>query len=60
MGREIDEGEGRRITLRTRWPVLLVLLLSLLAAGCANNDAASDNDNRGVFYGGVTGGGSWP
>jgi len=35
-------------------------LLSLLVAGCADTGAASDNDRRGVFYGGISGGGSRP
>ena len=43
-----------------RWPVLLALLLSLFAAGCTNDRAASDTDNRGGFYGGVSAGGTRP
>jgi hypothetical protein len=39
---------------------VLGLLLSLLVAGCADTGAASDNDRRGVFYGGISGGGSRP
>lgn len=36
------------------------LLLTLLATGCADSRAASDNDKRPVFYGGVSSGGSPP
>jgi hypothetical protein len=36
------------------------LLLALLAAGCADTGAASDNDKRGVFYGGVSASGPRP
>jgi len=43
-----------------RWPILLWLLVSLLSAGCADNGAASDNGKRGGFYGGISGGGTWP
>jgi hypothetical protein len=39
---------------------LLALLVSLLMAGCADNGAASDNQRRGGFYGGISGGGTWP
>ena len=39
---------------------VLGLLLSLLVAGCADTGAASDNDRRGVFYGGISAGGSRP
>ena len=48
---------GRRF-----WPALIGLLLSLLAAGCAESEsgAASDNDKHSGFYGGVSGGGTWP
>jgi hypothetical protein len=43
-----------------RWPLLLGLLVLLLAPACADNGSASDNDRRGGFYGGISGGGSWP
>jgi hypothetical protein len=43
-----------------RWPSLLGLLAALLAAGCAAKDTASDNDQRGGFYGGVSAGGTRP
>jgi hypothetical protein len=36
------------------------LLLALLTAGCADTGATSDNDKRGVFYGGVSAGGTRP
>jgi hypothetical protein len=47
---------------------LLGLLVILMAAGCANsrdtsdanNRDTSDNDKRGGFYGGISGGGTWP
>jgi hypothetical protein len=42
------------------WLALIGLLLSLAVAGCADTSAGSDNDKRGVFYGGVTGGHTWP
>jgi hypothetical protein len=45
---------------KTRWPILLGLLASLLAAACADSGASSDNDKRGVFYGGISGGGARP
>jgi hypothetical protein len=38
----------------------MALMLSLLAAGCADPGASSDNDKRGVFYGGVSAGGARP
>ena len=40
--------------------LLLALLTAGLTAGCADPGSTSDNDKRGVFYGGVTGGGTWP
>ena len=46
--------------MRARWPILLMLLLTLSAAGCADNAAPSDSDKRGGFYSGVSGGGTWP
>jgi hypothetical protein len=46
---------------RTMPPIAAIwLFLSLLLAGCADTGAASDNDKRGVFYGGISGGGSRP
>jgi len=41
-------------------PLLLALVAALLAAGCANKDTASDNNQRGGFYGGVSAGGTRP
>ena len=35
-------------------------LLALLTAGCADTGGTSDNDKRGVFYGGVSAGGTRP
>jgi len=46
--------------VRTRWPILLGFLLSLLTTGCADNGASSDNESRGGIYGGISGGGTWP
>jgi hypothetical protein len=42
------------------WLALIGLVLSLAIAGCADTGATSDNDKRGVFYGGVSGGHTWP
>jgi len=42
-----------------RGAILLMLLLALSAAGCANNPAPSDGDKRGGFYGSISGGGTW-
>lgn len=42
------------------WPALIGLLFSMVAVACANNEPAADNDKRGGFYGGVTGGGVRP
>jgi hypothetical protein len=47
--------------MRTRsFLTVIGLMLSLVGVGCANSGSSSDHDNRGVFYGGVTGGGTWP
>ena len=42
------------------WPLVLGLLAALLVAGCVNKNGASDNDQRGGFYGGVSAGGTRP
>jgi hypothetical protein len=42
------------------WFAVVGLLLTLLFAGCADTGSASDDGKRPVFYGGVTGGGTWP
>jgi hypothetical protein len=42
------------------WFAIVGLLLTLLGAGCANTGSASGDDKHPVFYGGVTGGGTWP
>ena len=39
---------------------VMALMLLLFAAGCADPGATSDNDKRGVFYGGVSAGGARP
>jgi hypothetical protein len=50
-----------RRDMRARFQLGVIgLLLSLTLAGCADSAAGSDNDKRGVFYGGVTGSHSWP
>jgi len=47
--------------MRTRRGFAVIgLLLGLLTAGCTDTGAASDNDKRGVFYGGVSAGGARP
>ena len=39
----------------------IAVLLSLLVAGCADSgSSSSDQDKHGVFYGGVSGGRTWP
>ena len=50
-------GEGMK---RRFWFSVIALMLSLMAAGCADPGSASDNDKRGVFYGGVSAGGMRP
>ena len=47
------------MTMRALWPILL-MLLALSAASCADNAAPSDSDKRGGFYGGISGSGTWP
>jgi hypothetical protein len=47
------------MTART-WLAIIALLLFLPAGGCADTGSASDNDKRGVFYGGVSTGGARP
>lgn len=42
------------------WFALIGVFLSLAIAGCADTGGASDNDKRGVFYGGISGGHTWP
>jgi hypothetical protein len=47
--------------MRTRfWFGVIGLLSALLAAGCADTGATSGDDKRGVFYGGISGGRTWP
>jgi hypothetical protein len=45
---------------RRFWLAAIGAVLVLSAAGCADNGAASGNDKQGVFYGGVSGGRTWP
>ncbi len=42
------------------WPLLFGLVATLLAAGCVSKDAASDNNQRGGLYGGISAGGTRP
>jgi hypothetical protein len=42
------------------WLLVIGLLFLLLPTGCTDTGAAPDNDKRGVFYGGVSGGGTRP
>jgi hypothetical protein len=46
--------------MQTRWSILLGFLASLLVAACADSGNSSDNDKRGVFYGGISAGGTRP
>jgi len=54
MGKKLSAGANRY------WFSVMGLVLSLLTAGCADPGTASDNDKRGVFYGGVSVGGTGP
>ena len=54
-----NDGVDERMK-RRHWFSVMALMLSLVAAGCADSGAASDNDKRGVFYGGVSAGGTRP
>jgi hypothetical protein len=49
-----------RVMKRRYWFSVMGLVLSLLTAGCADPGTASDNDKRGVFYGGVSASGTRP
>ena len=44
----------------SRVAAVLMLLMALSAAGCVGDTAPSDSDKRGGFYGGISGGGTWP
>jgi hypothetical protein len=46
--------------MHMRWFILLGLLMALLIAGCADTGNSSDDDRRGVLYGGISGGGARP
>jgi hypothetical protein len=41
-------------------PLLIGVVLATLAHGCADIGTSSESDRRGGFYGGVSGGGTWP
>ena len=56
MGKNMRPPEPMRMPGR----VLLALLLTVLAAGCAASGTASDKDERRGFYGGISGGGTVP
>jgi hypothetical protein len=45
---------------RSCWFAVIGFVLVLSAAGCADTGATSDNDKHGAFYGGVSGGRTWP
>ena len=67
MGKKLSEVQGHpgitvwvRGMKRRHWFSVIGLMLLLLTAGCADAGAASDNDKRGVFYGGVSAGGTRP
>jgi hypothetical protein len=45
---------------KSSWLAWMGLLLLLAAAGCAQTNAASDNNKDPVFYGGVSSGGVRP
>ena len=42
------------------WLLVVGLVATLLAAGCVNKDTASDNNQRGGLYGGISAGGARP
>jgi hypothetical protein len=64
MGKKLSASEIARYEeddMRAMFRLGLIgLFLSLVLAGCADSGTGSDNDKRGVFYGGVTGGHAWP
>ena len=68
MGKKLHPGALRtsgndgvaRVMKKRYWFSVIGLVLSLLTAGCADPGTASDNDKRGVFYGGVSAGGTRP
>jgi len=46
--------------MRGFWFAVIGLLIAVSAAGCAETGGTSDNDKRGVFYGGAIAGGARP
>src|SRR5260370_38149562 len=67
MGKKLSEAQGQpgmtvwvRGMKKKHWFSVIGLMLLLLAAGCADAGATSDNDKRGVFYGGVSAGAGRP
>ena len=42
------------------WLLVVGLVATLLAAACVNKDTASDNNQRGGLYGGISAGGTRP
>ena len=67
MGKQLSHAEVASYERRRGWAMgarcwfaLIGIVLSFAMAGCADTSAASDNDKRGVFYGGISGGRAWP
>jgi hypothetical protein len=60
MGPEIDERKVAMPIKIARWLLVVGLVATLLAAGCVNKDTASDNNQRGGLYGGISAGGTRP
>ena len=67
MGKKLSQAEVARyerdgllfpVDAMRPWFRLAVIgiLLLLVGGGCSDTGASSDNDKRGVFYGGVSGG----
>jgi hypothetical protein len=71
MGKKLSQAEVARyqrdgllfpVDAMRRWIRLAIIgiLLLLVGEGCADTGASSDTDKRGTFYGGVSGGRTWP